>query len=145
MGRRLLVLGVAAISILAHAGPACSQTLPPTLPLNGTVGADTCVENPNEPCDSTVYPSPIATSRFTLDDASTVNFTISGTTGSFQPALYLSGDNCDRTGCGPDLPPGSYCVTVTASEESAIGSCGYFMLMVQTTAGEIIFGAGFDD
>lgn len=145
MGKRLLVFGMVAMSMLARAGAARAQTLPPTLPLNGTVGADTCLENPNDPCDSTVYPSPIATSRFTLDEPSTVNFMISGTTGGFQPALYLSGDNCGEGGCGPSLPAGSYCVTVTASEQSAIGSCGYFMLMVQTTAGEWIFGAGFDD
>ena len=105
MGTRFLVLGLAAISILAQAGAACAQSLPPILPLNGTVGASTCSENLNEPCDSTVYPSPTATSRFTLDEPSTVN----------------------------------------TSEESAIGSCGYFMLAVETTPGEWIFGAGFDD
>ena len=145
MGTRLLVLSIAAISILAHAGAVRAQSLPPILPLNGTVGASTCSENLNEPCDATVYPSPIATSRFTLDEPSTVNFMISGVGSGFQPALYLSGDNCDGTACGPDLPAGSYCVTVTASEESAIGSCGYFMLAVSTTPGEWIFGAGFDD
>jgi len=144
MRRQFLIAGMIAISFLAHAGEACAQALPPTLPLNGTVTADTCVQNPNDPCDSNSYPSPIATSRFTLDEPSTVNFTMSGSSPGFDPVIYLSGGECDDTDCGPDLSAGTYCVTVTASPASVIGSCGSFTLAVETVGG-VIFGAGFDD
>ena len=144
MNRHFLVTGILAFSAIARAGGTGAQTLPPTLPLNGTVTASTCVANPNDPCNSISYPSPIATSRFTLDQPSTVNFMIMGEAG-YAPVIYLSGGECDDTACGPELPAGAYCVTVSADEESAIGSCGGFALAVETIGAEIIFSGGFED
>jgi hypothetical protein len=143
MNRHFLVTGILAFSALARARDTGAQTLPPTLPLNGTVIANTCVVNPNEPCNAISYPSPIATSRFTLDQPSTVNFMMWGEAG-YAPVIYLSGDGCDDTACGPELPAGSYCVTVTADAESTIGSCGGFVLAVQTIGTEVIFSGGFE-
>jgi len=142
MGTYFFAIGILTYSAVGLAGDICQPSLPPTLPLNGTVAANTCAANPNEPCDSTTYPSPTATSRFTLDQASIVNFTMSGAPG-YDPAIYLSGGECDEATCGPELPAGSYCLTVTASEESAIGACGCFTLMVETVEGAV-FDNGFD-
>jgi hypothetical protein len=120
----------------------CANPLPPTLPLNGVVTASTCSTDGNERCDWTAYPSPVTTSRFTLAQPSEVTFWLSGM-GPFSPALYLSGGVCDEGECGPELPAGTYCATVTASPESAIGSCGCFNLAVATMA-DPLFDDGFD-
>jgi hypothetical protein len=137
---RLVILCALVCAGIAHAD--CADPLPATLPLNGVVTASTCATDGNERCDWTAYPSPITTSRFTLAEAGTVNFALSGL-GSFSPALYLSGGVCDEEECGPELPAGSYCATVTADPGSAIGSCGCFNLAVATMT-DPLFDDGFD-
>ena len=137
---RVLVLCALVYAGVAHAD--CVNPLPPTLPLNGVVTASTCPTDGNERCDWTAYPSPVTTSRFTLAQPSAVNFWLSGM-GPFSPVLYLSGGVCDEGECGPELPAGTYCATVTASPESAIGSCGCFNLAVATTT-DPLFDDGFD-
>ena len=137
---RVLVLCALVCASVAHAD--CENPLPPTLPLNGVVTASTCPTDGNERCDWIAYPSPVTTSRFTLAQPGEVNFWLSGM-GPFSPVLYLSGGVCDEGECGPELRAGTYCATVTASPESANGSCGCFNLAVATTT-DPLFDDGFD-
>lgn len=141
MGTLPLVLAALACAGFARAD--CLEPLPATLPLNSLVTATTCPREGNESCNWRVYPSPATSARFTIDKPSIVNIALSGVD-TFGPALYLSGGVCDEGECGPELPAGSYCATVTASAESAIGSCGCFDLFVQTAALDILYEDGFD-
>ena len=145
MDRYFLVVGIVAFAALVPAGIATAQGFPAELPLNGSVASTTCGGNPNEPCSAASYPNPTVTSRFTLDQPSTVNMMLMGQPG-YSPVIYLSGDGCEDGGCGSDLPAGSYCVTITADEGSAPGSCGPFTIAVATTVSdETIFNGSFDD
>jgi hypothetical protein len=117
-------------AVTAHAG---CDLMPPILPLNGDVFAGTCTDSGNGPCNEVQYPSPIATSRFTLDEPSTMEFVISSVGApAWTPTIYLSGGVCDEGPCGPHLPAGSYCMTVTASPFDGDGACGCFGLHVET-------------
>lgn len=140
-----LALAMLTSAAAARAGtdPCAVNALPPTLPLNGMVIANTCPANENPPCNSADYSSPTSTALLTLDRTTTVDYALSGD-GQFGPSLYISGGICDRGPCGVRLPAGNYCVTVTASPESAIGSCGCFVLLMDTSDPDALFLNGFD-
>jgi hypothetical protein len=97
-----------------------------------------------------MYDSPISTSTLILDSSSSISYTtqVIGPP-TFTPALYISGGICDVLQCNssgplPDLPAGSYCVTVTASAFDAMGSCGCFALLMDAAAPNMIFADGFE-
>lgn len=143
MGKLILAAAMLVLPAFAHAGgDSCLDPLPAELPLNATLTASTCVVNPNEACDATPYSSPIATSRFTLDERSSLGMVVAGMY-NYDPALYLTGHICEGEDCEPALPAGEYCLTVTAGPYATVGSCGCFMLDVEVAANEI-FRDGFD-
>jgi hypothetical protein len=142
--RWLLVVASATGASAAHsdADPCLSNALPPTLPLSGQFAANTCRTNENPPCNATPYDYTTSTTLLTLDQASTLTLILVGST-PFEPAGYLSGGVCNDGSCGPELPAGNYCLTVAPDPSSAIGTCGCFMLLVESVA-EPVFANGFD-
>jgi hypothetical protein len=143
--RWLLVVTSAACATAAHSDQdSClSNALPPTLPLSGQFTANTCMTNQNPACNATPYDYTTSTTLLTLDQASSVTLTLGGTA-TFQPAGYLSGGICNDGSCGPELPAGNYCLTVAPDPSSAIGTCGCFMLLVESVAADPVFANGFD-
>jgi len=99
---------------------------------------------------------PGAVLSFTLDEAGSVYFTLSGTPG-FEPQVCVT-DMEGQCGTGPclatgdastpvlldGLPVGSYRAIVTASSFSAPGSCGAFGIIENIAPGEAILANGFD-
>src|SRR5690242_16870425 len=139
-----LPFAVASFFCATTASAGCAL-MPPILPLNGDVMAGTCTDSGNGPCNDVEYPSPIATSRFTLDEPSTMELVISSVgMPTWTPTIYLSGGICDEGQCGPQLPAGSYCMTITASPFDADGACGCFALHVETVADDTIYRGYFD-
>ncbi|MBO9662392.1 hypothetical protein [Dokdonella sp.] len=135
------LIGLCAPAAMADSGD-CDTPLPTALPLNGTVIASTCPRSHQLPCGPVDLPNPATTSRFSLDRPARVDFALAGV-GPFDAAMYISGDGCEGPSCGPELPAGDYCVVVTASPPSALGSCGCFALLSDADV-ETVFRDGFE-
>lgn len=155
MGLRRVILSIACTAfaglyatIAVADGGDCGTPLPTSLPLDGTVIASTCpsgsrqISAPPPSCQATGFPNPTTISSFTLAHPARVDFALVGFE-SFDAAMYVSGDGCGESGCGPELPAGDYCVVVTASPPSALGSCGCFALYSEADA-ETVFRDGFE-
>jgi hypothetical protein len=154
IGRDAIVIltALAGLASIPAGAETCAEPLP--LPPESAVTAFTCgAENFTPPALS----GPGAVLRLTLDQPASVDFTLAGIEPQFAPALCVM-DAANECGAGPclatgnaltptvldDLPAGAYWVIVTASPDSAAGSCGMFSLMNQIVPGDTILANGFD-
>ena len=146
IARSLAMALASALWLPAAQSQTCESPL--TLEPNTTISRSTC-DGQHFAGDGTGDIPELGTVlQFSLQEAQAIEFALMGHDPWFDPVLCLkqADDICSIDSCLPieGLPAGPYRLIVSASSESAEGSCGAFTLLNQITSIDTIFFSAFE-